>query len=75
MNKKGLITIVIIALIILVWWMMGPAKQTSDTMDIIEETPEITEQNVSEVEADLEGLDFGDIDAELEAIDADLENL
>lgn len=75
MNKKGLITVVLIAIVALVWWMMGPGKTQTPQDAEITETPEITEANVSTVEADLNGLDFGDIDAEFESLDADLNNL
>jgi len=77
MNKgetsKIIIVAIVLALILagIVWWSQTQDLQAPTTNQEISDTAEVE----VEVQQDLEGLDELNIDAELESLDADLENL
>lgn len=69
MKPKVLIIIAIIAVIAILWiFVQSPSPTVTDV-------PIEGADTTSAVIEDIEGLDLGNIDAEFEAIDADLESL
>ena len=77
MNKgetsKIIIVAIVLALILagIVWWSQTQDLQAPTTNQEVGDAAQIE----VEVQQDLEGLDELNIDAELESLDADLENL
>ncbi|MDP2637197.1 MAG: hypothetical protein Q8P03_01130 [bacterium] len=70
MNKNILIGIVIIAAVVLVGvWMFS--QQGTETQQESEAPADTT----GSIQADLDALDLGDLDAEFESIDQDLNDL
>ncbi len=69
MNKKIIISIVVLAVAVVVWWLKAgsPAKPASDTA-----VPGAAENVYSQ---ELTGLDEANISGELQTIDADLQKL
>lgn len=72
MNKNILIiavAVVVIALAGWLWYQKGYAPATE------QETSQEQSDTTSSIQADLEALDLGDLDAEFESIDQDLNSL
>jgi len=77
MNKNTLIGVVVVVVIAFAWWMMANQPAEIKVVEEVQvtEAPEITEETVVEVETELDGLDYGNLDAEFEELDAELDNL
>lgn len=72
--KKLVILIVIVVVAVLAWWALGD-KQEEATPNA-QDTSVVTEPTTAtEVSTELEGLGDADLDAEMQAIDADLKAL
>lgn len=65
MNKKVLVGLVVLIVVVLAWWMLA-SRQVSAPAD--SGAPE-------QISADLSGLDTLDLEADLQALDADLDQL
>jgi hypothetical protein len=78
-NKKGSggLALVILVIIIIVVWMVFKNSDDGTSPQFSEELEEILpgEDTTVVIESDLEDIDLGDLDAEFESIEADLNQL
>jgi hypothetical protein len=65
-NKKIWIIVVLVIVAILAWWMLSSKQATAPVSDTVAET---------DVNAELSGLSEVNLDAELEGINADINQL
>lgn len=76
MNKKMLWIIVIIVLAASGYWLWNSKWQQPGFESVLPGLPEVSEEDTTtQIQQNLEQIDLGDIDAQFETIDAELNNL
>lgn len=74
--KTTIAIIVVIILAAVGWWYYGyQASPIDDSQLLPVSAVEVDNNKTTEIEQDLEGLDLGDLEAEFNDIDSQLENL